>query len=162
MMAYFLTCNRCKETTKAWEIVDLITEHTHDDGMLKCTKCDGEAHVYQVSQTQDGGKWERYIRAVIAFKTQFGDAYVPYVFLLSYTPNGKLQDVHFNYYKDLRASGGRLKHGHGPGGAPVFGKGGILRLLEHLAEHGILSPSELTALAGKVERKTRKPRRTGD
>jgi len=145
-MSYPVTCNRCGDTNTAWEIVDLIKNHTDGHGNLICQICGGDAYVYRESTTQDGGTWERYIRGAVPFRTQFGRRFVPYIFLVSYSPRGKPKDVHFNYYKDLRPDGGTLKHGHGPGGAPVFGKAQILKLLEHALSHQVLSRKDLVAV----------------
>ena len=142
-MPYPIKCNRCGHSSTAWEIVDFIANHTAPDGRLRCDSCSAnDAHIYRHSKTQDGGTWERYIRAVIPFRTQFGRKFVPYVFLLSYSARGRPVDVHFNYYKDERPKG-RLKHGHGPGGAPVFGKHQIVKLIENVIRYKVITRNDL-------------------
>ena len=141
-MGYPVVCNNCGHTHTAWNIVDLIKNHVDKDGKLVCRSCGGDGHIHRKSQTQDGKTWSRYIHGVVPFKTQYGRKYVPYVFLLSYSPKGKPTDVHLNYYKDFRPDGGNLKHGHGPGGAPVFGRNELRELMRLAIKHGIVSMSD--------------------
>lgn len=142
-MGYPVKCNWCRETHTAPEIVELIRRHRDKNGNLMCRTCGRDAYICRESGTQGGDAWNRYIRAAIPFRTRYGRGFVPYVFLVSDSPRGRPTDVHFGYYKDLRPKGGALKHGHGPGGVPVFGKPQFLKLLEQAIAHDVVSPSDV-------------------
>jgi hypothetical protein len=81
-----------------------------------------------------------------------GDTYQPFVFLVSYEPSGKVTDIWFSYYKDLRSSGGRLKLGYGPGGPPVLCKVKFLRLLSQLVGTRCLTKQEILRAVGESRR----------
>lgn len=148
-MSYEIVCSSCRKKTWAANIVDLIDNHTDsscgdDGGMLVCGQCGAPGHIYKSSKLQERGKkYNRYIRGVVKFRTS-EPTYSPYVFLNSGTVDGQTDHVHFNYYKDTRESGGKLKHGHGPGGAPAFWRDTILSLIERLVQFGFLTPNDLT------------------
>ncbi len=63
-----------------------------------------------------------------------------------------------NYYKDTRGSGGRLKHGHGPGGAPALAKDECLDLIEKLVANGFLRVSDLRRLASRHVKRAKSSR----
>ncbi len=136
-MVYSINCSNCKKNTKAANIVDLIVNHTETIGKIKCTACGSlNASIYKESNLQEKGEtWIRYIRSLIPIKTNC-DTYTPYVFLTSQTENGEIDGIHFNYYKDTRKYGGKLKHGHGPGGSPVFSKDDFFQLIKKLISYG--------------------------
>jgi hypothetical protein len=69
------------------------------------------------------------------------------VYLVSYDPDGPVNDLWFAYYKDMRPAGGRLKLGYGPGGPPVLGSQDLLTLLGRLIRIGVLSPSDVENVA---------------
>lgn len=70
---------------------------------------------------EPGDTWEPYLRGAIRLGDP-DDTYQPFVFMVSYEPDGTVNDIWFSYYKDLRETGGRLKLGYGPGGPPVLRK----------------------------------------
>jgi len=146
-MGYQIICTnpKCKQLTWANNIIDLIEKHTDERGRIKCTECgSANAHVFKESRLQEKGEtWRRYIRGVITIKTEY-KTYTPYIFLTSQTETGEIDGIHFNYYKDTRRKkGGRLKHGHGPGGAPVLTKDELFQLLKKLINYGCLTKKEI-------------------
>ena len=96
------------------------------------------------SSTQsDEGTWERWVKGVIRIDYTDEDGkestYHPYVFLHSHEGlQGKIDSVQISYYKDHRATGGRLKHGHGPGGTPVLDLVDIKNILQKLIGIGVM------------------------
>jgi hypothetical protein len=141
---YTVSCDSCKQETWAANIVDLIDNHLDKYHMLKCINCGSSgAYIYKESETQsDEGTWERWIKGVIRIDYQ-GEGkdltYHPYVFLHSHDgPLGKINAVQISYYKDHRAIGGSLKHGHGPGGTPVLDISDLTTILQKLTELGQL------------------------
>lgn len=150
-MGYSIKCTSCGQNTWAENIVNLINEHKEKNGKIKCTACgSSNASIYQESSLQEKGEiWERYIKGVIPIETEF-ETYTPYIFLTAQTENGEIDGIHFNYYKDTRKDGGKLKHGHGPGGAPVFSKDELFQLLEKLVSYGCLSKQDLAKFIERI------------
>jgi hypothetical protein len=140
-MAYDVKCRGCNAHTAVGNIVDLLKDHTNQSGRFVCSKCSGtDTFIYRISALQEGPeqKWERWIKGVIPIDSGI-ETYSPYVFLTADSEDGPVTGLHFHYYKDTRAQpGGRLKHGHGPGGPPVLGIDGLFCILEHLVTQGIL------------------------
>lgn len=154
-MAYTISCRKCGKDTKAGNIVWLFSEHHSDpSGNIKCKNCEStEAHIFRNSQLQEEGScWKRYIEMAIKLSSNEKETYQPYAFLTTGEPGGEIGGIHFGYYKDLRGSGGRLKHGHGPGGAPVIGKDSFLRLARELGRIGVIKPEELEELASEMRK----------
>ena len=151
-MGYTIQCRsvNCKKETWATNIVTLIKDHTDKDGKIKCLSCgSADAYIYQESKLQEKGEiWKRFVKGVIPITTDF-ETYTPYVFLTAQKEDGEIDGIHFNYYKDTRNEGGRLKHGHGPGGAPVFSKGELFQLLNKLIAYGCLTEEEILDLVNK-------------
>lgn len=143
-MGYPIKCKDCGRETWAPNIVDLIKDYTEKNGKIKCICGSTNASIYQESNLQEKGQtWKRWIKGNIPIKTDV-ETYRPYVFLTAQTEDGEVDGIHFNYYKDTRnEEGGRLKHGHGPGGAPVFSKDEFFQLLEKLVDYGCISRKEL-------------------
>lgn len=141
-MGWTIECATCDTTTWAANIVDLLSLHTDRSGLFRCPA--GHAgHIPRSFDLQEEGrKWTPVLRGAVRLGEE-ERSYQPFAFLVSYEPQGEIENVWFSYYKDLRASGGRLKLGHGPGGPPVLGKGGILRLLTSMLDHGCLSREDL-------------------
>ena len=107
-MSYWVQCAACKDARKVSNIVDLIQQNTDPRGNLVCPKC-ATAYFSAKSALQETGNClERCIKAVIPVETDF-ETNTPYVFLTAPSPTGAPRGVHFNYHKDTRASGGRLK-----------------------------------------------------
>ena len=78
------------------------------------------------------------------------DTYQSFVYLVSYEPDGPINDLWFAYYKDIRATGGRLKVGYGRGGPPVLGTQQLLALLHRLIAIGVLSRANVEKVLAKA------------
>ena len=87
-----------------------------------------------------------------------GETYQPFVFLVSYKRDGEVTDIWFSYYKDLRATQGRLKIGYGPGGPPVLSKGKFLHLLSQLVARDYLTKGEISKSIRESKSRTRSHR----
>jgi hypothetical protein len=151
-MGYLVECNSC--TQKAWanNIVDLIQDHTDELGRLKCNICgNDDAFIYRESMLQEKGDfWIRYIKGVIRILTDY-ETYSPYVFLTTEDKDSDITGIHFNYYKDTRSEpDGKLKHGAGPGGAPVFKKDELIFLIKKLINYGCFSVEDLKKLIDDI------------
>ncbi len=121
-MPYDIKCcdNKCGASTWAENIVSLINDHAHDSGYFRCAACGGNGYVHKSFSLQEKGEvWDPHLFGVIPLG-ESGSTYQPYIFLCGYAPGDKPTDAWFCYYKDTRATGGTLKHGHGPGGPPVL------------------------------------------
>ena len=159
---YILTC-KDHGRQKAGNIVDLITEHTDKTfgalgGNLVCPQCQGPAVIKVSSKLQerhDNGKqwiWQRTIKAVVRIPTDV-PTYSPYFFITSSRgsePSEVGDGIHLNYYKDCRPKG-KLKHGHGPGGAPVFGADELLTVVERAARLGMIPKRKIEALVRRLD-----------
>lgn len=145
-MSWLIKCAApgCGRHSTAANIVDLITHHRDDEGRFTCN-CGADGYIEKQFTLQETGKvWEPFLRGVIPLGVE-GDTYQPFVFLVSYAPDGEVTDVWFSYYKDLRSFGGRLKLGYGPGGPPVLSKDALLRLLAELVRQDVLTPDEVVS-----------------
>lgn len=143
-MGWLIKCtdSQCGKETWVGNIVELITNHRDTDGWLLC-QCGQHGYIEKSFDLQEPWEtWEPYLRGIIPLGSP-GDTYQPFVFLVSYEPHGPANDIWFSYYKDLRASGGRLKLGYGPNGPPVLSKGDLLQLLRQLRNIGGLSQDEI-------------------
>jgi hypothetical protein len=143
-MGWLIKCTniRCGKETWAGNVVDLITSHRDRDGWFLC-QCGSHGYIKKSFAIQEPGEtWEPYLRGIIPLGNP-DDTYQPFIFLVSYEPNGAANSLWFSYYKDLRASGGRLKLGYGPGGPPVLGKESVLQLLRQLRNIGCLTHDEI-------------------
>ena len=148
-MGYVMECS-CGHQTGAANIVDLIRSHTDPQGWLVCGQCNRPgAYIQRRSELQEGELWERCIKGAIPVETDY-PTYTPYVFLTAASPTDEPTGVHFNYYKDTRSDGGRLKHGHGPGGAPVLSLDELLQLLRKLGRARFLTPEHLEQVASEI------------
>ncbi len=102
-------------------------------------KCGHSGYVEKSFRLQEQGEtWEPFLRGAISLGIPT-DTYQPFVYLVSNSPDGPINDLWFAYYKDTRPMGGRLKLGYGPGGPPVLGSEDLLTLLVHLISIGVLS-----------------------
>ena len=145
-MPWLINCGHppCGQQSWAKEIVELIDDHRDEMGWFVCS-CGNRGYIEKSFAMQEGGDpWEPYLRGIIPLGAE-GDTYQPFVFLVSYEPDGDVTDVWFSYYKDLRSSGGRLKLGYGPGGPPVLGKAAFLNLLSKLVQAKCLTSNEVIA-----------------
>jgi len=137
-MGYLIKCSSCQQDTWAPNIVDLINDYLEKES------------IFQESILQEEGEtWQRYIKAVVPIKTAY-ETYTPYIFLTAPTEDADIDGIHFNYFKDTRKDGGSLRHGHGPGGSPVFSKDELLQLLEKLVNYGCFSKQDMKDFAEKL------------
>jgi len=144
-MAWLIKCNaKCGAETWAANIDELIKHHRDKAGWFLCS-CGKHGHIEKSFDLQEPGEtWEPYLRGVIPLGDH-GDTYQPFVFLVSYQPDGPVDGMWFSYYKDTRPTGGRLKLGYGPGGPPVLRKEQVFQLLLQMKVMGCLSPEEIEA-----------------
>lgn len=145
-------CRRNKKGTWAVNIVDLVNNHTGPEGRFICSHCGGnDTFIYRHSELQEKGEvWERWIKGVIRIDSGI-KTYSPYVFLTADSENEQPNGLHFNYYKDTRhQKNGRLKHGHGPGGAPVLGTNDIFTIMKHLVSMKLVTKDRLVKFAEKL------------
>ena len=151
-MAYCIKCLSCGEETTVPNIVDLINKYTDrafgdDGGWLQCRHCKALGYVHQQSRTQEGDEdFTRCIKGVVRIKTS-KKTFSPYVFFNSEEPSTEISHIHLCYYKDTRPNGGRLKHGHGPGGPPAYWSGMFEELLKKLVKARFLSNDDLIRIA---------------
>ena len=149
-MGYDVKCRACDAHTWAGNVVDLFSSHTNENGRFVCSKCSGiDTFIYRISDLQEGPeeKWERWIKGVIRIDSGI-PTYSPYIFLTADSEGGSVTGLHFHYYKDTRDQpGGRLKHGHGPGGPPVLGINDLFLIIEYLVVHGILPKEQVRSFA---------------
>jgi hypothetical protein len=139
-MGWSIQCNnsKCNSVTWATNIVDLIDNHTDESGWFVCAQCGSGGFIEKSFDLQEPGhRWEPYLRGAIRLGGT-DDTYQPFVFVVSYEPDGKVNNVWFSYYKDLRETGGRLKLGYGPGGPPVLGIEQLLSLIKKLNTLGMI------------------------
>ena len=142
-MGWLIQCPKCKQSSWAINIVDLIDNHTNAEGWFVCNHCADLSYIEKTFNLQEPGHtWKPYLRGVLRLGDP-EDTYQPFVFIVSYEPKEKANDIWFSYYKDLRQTGGRLKLGHGPGGPPVLEKEQLLLLLRRLVELGVIEKEEI-------------------
>ena len=109
----------CKKNSSAANIVELLTKHRDERDHFRCI-CGKSGYIKKQFNLQEPGEtWRPHLRGAISLG-ETGDTYRPFVFLVSYEPDGEICSVWFCYYKDMRSSGGKLKLGNGPGGPPVL------------------------------------------
>ena len=140
-MPWIIKCidPECKKETRVANIVDLISKHRDKNGWFLC-QCGKNGYIFKQFDTQEKDKWEPYLRGAIPLGLP-EETYQPFVFLVSYEPDGPANDIWFSYYKNLRPNG-RLKLGYGPGGPPVLGKMTFLHLIRELVTIGYLSKKD--------------------
>ncbi|MGD0828651.1 MAG: hypothetical protein ABSA09_11280 [Desulfobaccales bacterium] len=142
-MGYTINCDACEQASWAGNIVELIENHTDDNQMFKCTNCGSSgAYIHKIYETQGNeDPWEPYFKGIIRIDYKEAELkdYHPYVFLIGHGgPQEKVNSLQISYYKDLRETGGSLKHGHGPGGAPVIGLSDFANILHKLIGIGVM------------------------
>jgi hypothetical protein len=146
-MAWQIKCSdkSCTNETWAANIVALIKNHRDSEGWFLCN-CGRKGYIEKSYEIQEDGEvWEPYLRGIITLGDE-DDTYRPFVFLVSYEPNGKSNSMWFSYYKDLREKGGRLKLGYGPGGPPVLNVDSIKELLKKLKSMKIITAKDISEL----------------
>ncbi|MGO9010642.1 MAG: hypothetical protein ACLQPN_11110 [Bryobacteraceae bacterium] len=150
-MGWLIKCAdaSCRRKTRAGNIVDLIASNRDANGWLRCQSCGRPGYIEKRFELQEKGEvWKPYLRGIIPLGDP-GDTYQPFVFLVSDSESGEVDSVWFSYYKDLRATGGNLKLGYGPGGPPVLHKTAILNLLRHLVERQFVTRAEIANALGE-------------
>lgn len=143
-MAWQIKCieTNCGAQTWARNIVELIGDHRDAEGWFLC-KCGKYGYVEKSFPLQEAGEfWEPFLKGVISLGKP-GEIYQPFVFLVADNPSGPVDSVWFSYYKDMRASGGRLKLGYGPGGPPVLGMRQVADVVGKLVDLRCLTPHDL-------------------
>lgn len=142
-MGWLIKCNsKCGKETWADNIVGLIKDHRDKDGWFLC-QCGKYGYIEKSFYLQEPDEtWEPYLRGIIPLGDE-EDIYQPFVFLVSYEPDGPVNDIWFSYYKDTRSMGGRLKLGYGPGGPPVLSKEQVLQMMRQMKSMGCLSQVEI-------------------
>jgi hypothetical protein len=135
----------CGKQTWAANIADLLNRHLDHDDRFVCGYCAEPGVIAKSHKTQDGSIWSRPLRGAIRLGRP-GEPWQPFAFLVG-EPDGRTS-VQACYYVDLRATGGRLKMGHGPGGPPVLGVWGLVGLVRRLIEIGCLDRAEVLARLG--------------
>jgi hypothetical protein len=119
-MAWTITCSKCNAKTVKWNIVDLIGSGTEGIKWFECELCGEPGWIEKRFNLQEtGATWDPYLHGVIKLG-RAGETHQPFAFLVSRSKVREITSVWIGYYKDLRASGGRLKMGYGPGGPPVL------------------------------------------
>ena len=142
-MPYEVKCTkRCKDSSlRASNILELL-DARDEKGYFKAT-CGHLGYVEKSFSLQEAGEtWEPFLRGAVSLGKP-KDAYQPFVYLVSYEPDGPVNDLWFAYYKDTRSTGGRLKVGYGPGGPPVLGSQDLLILLHRLIALGVLTRADV-------------------
>ncbi len=150
-MAYEVKCTKEGCGDKHWpgNVIELL-EMRDPNGFFECTCGKEHGYVEKNFELQEKGEvWEPFLRGAVLLGAQ-DDSYQPFVYLVSYSPTGPINDLWFAYYKDTRRSGGRLKLGYGPGGPPVLGNEQVLSLLKELLEIGAVRRDQLEALLSKA------------
>lgn len=109
----------CKDTVPVSNILDQLKHCDEQTNLFKCS-CGHAGYIEKSFAVQEKGEhWKPYLRGAITLGDPT-DTYQPFVYLVSYEPNGEINALWFCYYKDTRSTGGRLKLGYGPGGPPVL------------------------------------------
>lgn len=144
-MAYHIKCLKgCEDTTYATNIIELL-QSRDERGFFQCACRKACGYIERRFELQEKGEfWEPYLRGAIALGEE-GATYQPFIYLVSYSPDGPIADLWFSYFKDTRESGGRLKLGHGPGGPPVLSMNQLVSLLGRLVSIGALSKEHIQA-----------------
>jgi hypothetical protein len=151
-MSYEIACRSCHKESRASEIVELIQDHTNEIGKFLCSHCGStDTYIYRESNLQEKGlKWKRWIKGIIVVGSD-EPTYVPYIFLTASAEDAMPNGLHFHYYKDTRSHpGGKLKHGHGPGGPPVLEKTDLFKILERLTTTGMISRDDIKQFAARL------------
>jgi hypothetical protein len=147
----------CEEhgVSPACDILDLIEKHTDarfgkNGGRIMCPVCKKPATVSRVYKLQEGHPWECWITEVVRIPSDV-ETYVPYVLFTKSSELGCVSDgVMVSYYKDTRRTGGRLKHGHGPGGPAVLGREELKTLIRYLLEEKLVSDRDLQGVLAEA------------
>jgi hypothetical protein len=146
-MPFVIKCgdSKCYKHTIVRNIVELIAHNRDDDGWFICS-CGAKGYIEKSFSLQEEGQvWSPFLHGIITLGDE-GHTYQPFVFTVGSNADGKTDSLWFSYYKDLRAEGGLLKLGYGPGGPPVLHKDDMIELLKEMIRLNILSKQELKSL----------------
>ncbi|MBI4005567.1 MAG: hypothetical protein HY356_02760 [Gammaproteobacteria bacterium] len=144
-MSWSINCSnqKCGSSTWASNIDDLLKHHVDNKGWFTCSTCKSAGYIEKSYELQEiGSVWNPFLRGVVPLGTA-NDTYQPFVFLVSNSQDGPIDDFWFCYYKDTRQDGGKLKLGYGPGGPPVLSSHKLLALIQKLLELKCLPKSDL-------------------
>jgi hypothetical protein len=159
VVAYDIHCSECGHTTWAGNIDELLKVNTCETGQFVCGECQSRrTSIFRSSDLQEGNgeKWDRWIKGVIQIDSGIS-TYRPYIFLTADSSEGEVNGLHFHYYKDTRGMpGGRLKHGHGPGGPPVLAFDHLSDIIKHLVNQGLMSKTKLADFVAKLDQQKEK------
>jgi hypothetical protein len=151
-MSYPINCPSCGGSS-ASDILDLIENHTdfrfgQNGGTVICSTCKHPATVFRRYNLQEKDQtWHCWIRGVVRIPSEI-PTYVPYALFTTSEEAGNVSDgIMISYYKDTRHEGGRLKHGHGPGGPAVLGKSELLTLISSSIKANLISREEIIRIA---------------
>jgi hypothetical protein len=144
-------------TSCANDILDLIENHTdnvfgENGGTVICSSCGKSATIFRNYNLQEKGRtWECWIRQIVRIPSEI-ETYVPYMLFTTGREAGKVSDgVMISYYKDTRKDGGRLKHGHGPGGPAVLGRDEIKKLIRYLVASQVISVEDVKQVIAEAD-----------
>ena len=148
-MEWYIQCcsGICEGGDRAKNIVNMIENYIDAEGWIRCN-CGGPGYVEKHFDLQEPGEtWEPFLRGIIPLG-KVGASYQPFVYLVSYEPDGPVSDIWFAYYKDTRATGGILKMGYGPGGPPVLNKKDYMLLTKRLVDLKIITRKQIVKAIG--------------
>ncbi|MGB9104421.1 MAG: hypothetical protein WCC59_06675 [Terriglobales bacterium] len=144
-MSYDVRCSKCLKTSTSPNIVDLQTWTDYGEGeyRFECPNCKQfGGSIARKRKLQEGEVWKYNIVGMIPLADE-KQTYSPFVFLTCDSRSPTINGVHFNYYKNLRDRGGRLKQGAGPGGGPFLRKHHVLLLIRALINAGFITKTEV-------------------
>jgi hypothetical protein len=135
-MGEWIKCTKgCADKVWVGNILDQLS-HRGDHNLFKCS-CGHDGYIEKSFALQEkGDEWKPFLRGAISLG-ETGDIYQPFVYVVSDEPDSEITALWFSYYKDTRASGGRLKLGYGPGGPPVLSTNQVRSLLKSVEQLGV-------------------------
>lgn len=110
-MSWSIMCiGTCKKTTRAKDIVDLLNNFVNSDNQFICGSCNNLGYIDKSFLLQEEGEtWAPRYLGAFRLEVDRAEIYQPFAFLLADgKDSGKIDQIQFCYYKDLRSQGGRL------------------------------------------------------
>jgi hypothetical protein len=153
---YKIRCGQCNNITTSLQIIDLLN-NTNEHGLFIC-KHGHTSNTFihrKVENLQEKDQiWDHCITGIIPIDYK-SETYFPYGNLIADAddngqPLGKATHFQPCYFKDTRQFGGSLKHGHGPGGPPVFAISHIFTILERLILLNLITKEELAGFLESI------------
>jgi hypothetical protein len=136
----------CGKITWSGNIVELIDNHTNEDGYFVCEHCKSLGYIKKsFGLVEPNEFWEPILRGIVKLG-QPGETYQPFIYLVSNSVSAPPSSAWFCYYKDMRKFGGKLKLGHGPGGPPVLNNEQIIAIINKLISLQILDKNTVISL----------------